>query len=91
MMNQVAFQTEIGKICSKQSPCSTRRLSRSAHTPSVALSHGQVKVMHVDVDGGFLGDNGRVLVVASLSQFDPFGHQCSLRAVAGKEHHNSEQ
>ena len=35
MMNQVAFQTEIGKICSKQSPCSTPRLSRSAHTPSV--------------------------------------------------------
>ena len=27
--------------------------------------------MHVDVDGGFLGDNGRVLLVASLSQFDP--------------------
>ena len=41
MMNQVASQTEIGKICSKQSPCSTPRLSRPAHTPSVALSHGQ--------------------------------------------------
>ena len=41
MMNQVASQTEIGKICSKQSPCSARRLSRPAHTPSVALSHGQ--------------------------------------------------
>ena len=41
MMNQLASQTEIGKICSKQSPCSTPRLSRPAHTPSVALSHGQ--------------------------------------------------
>lgn len=30
-----------------------------------------LKVMHVDVDGGFLGDNGRVLLVASLSQCDP--------------------
>jgi len=29
------------------------------------------EVMHVDVDGGFLGDNGRVLLAAILSQFDP--------------------
>ena len=41
MMNQVASQTEIGKICSKQSPCSASRLSRPADTPSSALSHGQ--------------------------------------------------
>ena len=41
MMNQVASQTEIGKICSKQSPCSASRLSRPADTPSTALSHGQ--------------------------------------------------
>ena len=41
MMNQVASQTEIEKICSKQSPRSTPRLSRSAETPSSALSHSQ--------------------------------------------------
>ena len=41
MMNQVASQTEIGKICSKPSPCSASRLSRPADTPSAALSHGQ--------------------------------------------------
>ena len=41
MMNQVASQTEIGKICSKRSPCSASRLSRPADTPSGALSHGQ--------------------------------------------------
>jgi hypothetical protein len=41
MMNQVASQIEIGKICSKQSPCSASRLSRPADTPSGALSHGQ--------------------------------------------------
>ena len=40
-MNQVASQTEIGKICSKQSPCSPSRLSRPADTSSGALSHGQ--------------------------------------------------
>ena len=33
MMNQVASQTEIGKICSKPSPCSASRLSRPADTP----------------------------------------------------------
>jgi hypothetical protein len=41
MMNQFATQTEIGKICSKPSPCSASRLSRPADTPSSALSHGQ--------------------------------------------------
>jgi hypothetical protein len=41
MMSQVASQTEIGKICSKQSPCSASRLSQPADTPSGALSHGQ--------------------------------------------------
>ena len=41
MMNQVASQTEIGKICSKLSPCSAARLSQPADTPSAALSHGQ--------------------------------------------------
>lgn len=40
-MNQVASQTEIGKICSEQSPCSASRLSRPADTLSGALSHGQ--------------------------------------------------
>ena len=30
MMIQVASQTEIGKICSKRSPCSASRLSRPA-------------------------------------------------------------
>jgi len=40
-MNQVASQTEIGKIFSKQSPCSASRLSRPADTLSGALSHGQ--------------------------------------------------
>ena len=41
MMNQVASQTEIGKIFSEQSPCSASRLSRPADTLSGALSHGQ--------------------------------------------------
>ncbi|MGB2695754.1 MAG: hypothetical protein WBD55_11300, partial [Dehalococcoidia bacterium] len=41
MINQVASQTEIGKICSKQSPCGASRLSRPADTPSGALSHSQ--------------------------------------------------
>ena len=40
-MNRVASQTEIGKICSEQSPCSASRLSRPADTLSGALSHGQ--------------------------------------------------
>ena len=37
----------------------------------MSLSGTELKVMHGDVDGGFQGDNGRVLLVASLSQFDP--------------------
>ena len=36
----------------------------------VILAQG-LKVMHVDVHGGFQGDNERILLVASLSQFDP--------------------
>ena len=40
-MNQVASHTEIGKICSEQSPCSASRLSWPADTLSGALSHGQ--------------------------------------------------
>jgi hypothetical protein len=41
MMNQVATQTEIGKICSKPSPCSASRLLQLADSPAGALSHSQ--------------------------------------------------
>ena len=60
-MNRVASQTEIGKICSEQSPCSASRLSRPADTLSGALSHGQDPLPK---------SRGRSLHSATVSAYD---------------------
>ena len=41
MTHQGCLQAKIGKLCSKRSCCSAPRLSRTANTPSSALSHSQ--------------------------------------------------